>query len=401
MHFALLGDDPRVAPFLDALALRADTLLTHAVCAPQTLQATARTVKRCSNWEELLGDPTLDAVIVAGADPWLLDGARKFAEAGKAILVLADVRQTSTFIYQLTLIYAERELVLFPLLLHRTHPQVVALRSAMQTGELGAVQHLRLERALGVDSIPERNVNRMAGVLLEDVDLLRFLGGDYNQISASRSGDPLVGVAVSNITLLGESLPQSMWSASMSPEVLRGSWKLVVAGDKGTATLEGGADLLQCQLTVRAAQDARSDNGDRPPLPIPVSDKGDAKLAASATLETFLRVAAGEHLSPTWTDLSHDFELVEAVERSVARRRTVDVYFEVPSERSTFKTQMTAVGCSLLVLTFFAVILYLMIEDTVPLPAVAKRAITILLFVPIGLFLVLQLLVFLTKPARQ
>lgn len=396
MQFALLGDDPRIVPFLDALALRKETLLTHAVAAPPTLPVSARNVIRCAGWEELLGVPTLDAVIVAGSDPWLLDGARKFAEAGKAVLVLGDVRQTSTFVYQLTLVYAERELVLFPILLLRSHPQVVALKAAIQEGEVGAVQLLRLERTLGVDAIPDKNAINMAGVLLEDVDLLRFLGGEYNQIAASRSGDPLVGVAGSNITLQGEDLPQALWSATMSPDIAAGAWKLVVAGDKGTATLEGGSDPLECRLTVLKVQAAE---GGTPPWIIPPAE-GDARRAASAVLETFLQVAAGETRSPTWTDLSRDFELVEAVDRSVARRRTVDVYFEVPSERSAFKTQMTALGCSLLVLTFFAVILYLIVEDTVALPAIAKRVITILLFVPIALFLVMQLLVFLTKPAK-
>ena len=38
------------------------------------------------------------------------------------------------------------------------------------------------------------------------------------------------------------------------------------------------------------------------------------------------------------------YELQEAFEKSLERRRTIDIQFDAPSERSVFKSQMAALG---------------------------------------------------------
>jgi hypothetical protein len=85
----------------------------------------------------------------------------------------------------------------------------------------------------------------------------------------------------------------------------------------------------------------------------------------------------------------------------VRRRRTIDVYFETPSERGIFKTQMTAVGCCLLVLTPAAVVVYLAVAAAVEFPPLLKECLVALLFLPLGVFLALQLLLFVSRPANR
>src|SRR5262249_28757342 len=74
-----------------------------------------------------------------------------------------------------------------------------------------------------------------------------------------------------------------------------------------------------------------------------------------------------------WGELARAIELVDAIERSARRRRTIDVHFDTPSERGIFKTQMTAIGCSLLVLTLVAVVVYLGLAAAVVLPNLLKH----------------------------
>jgi cytochrome bd-type quinol oxidase subunit 1 len=102
-----------------------------------------------------------------------------------------------------------------------------------------------------------------------------------------------------------------------------------------------------------------------------------------------------------WGELARDVEVVDAVERSIRRRRTIDVYFETPSERGIFKTQMTAVGCSLLMLTLAAVVCYLLAAATIEMPPLMKRILVVLIVLPLGAFLALQLLVFIARPATR
>jgi hypothetical protein len=59
--------------------------------------------------------------------------------------------------------------------------------------------------------------------------------------------------------------------------------------------------------------------------------------------------------------LTRAFETVEATRASLRRRRTIDLVFESTSERSIFKSHMTAVGCGLLTLTLFGLVAFLLL----------------------------------------
>jgi hypothetical protein len=85
----------------------------------------------------------------------------------------------------------------------------------------------------------------------------------------------------------------------------------------------------------------------------------------------------------------------------VRRRRSIDIYFETQSERSQFKTQMTAIGCGVLCLTLVAVIVLLMIGALFDVPPVVMHIGRVLVFLPVFVFLGLQLLVFIAKPTSR
>ena len=101
-----------------------------------------------------------------------------------------------------------------------------------------------------------------------------------------------------------------------------------------------------------------------------------------------------------WQELVRGFETVDATGRSVARRRTIELHFEPMSERAIFKTQMTAIGCSVLIATLMLVMVYLAIASTLPLPPTILILLRTLVFAPLGIFLLLQLLYPLTRPSE-
>jgi hypothetical protein len=92
-------------------------------------------------------------------------------------------------------------------------------------------------------------------------------------------------------------------------------------------------------------------------------------------------------------------ELIEATGQSIRRRRTVDLYFDMTSERSQFKTQMSALGCGVLVLTLVLVILVLLMSEVLNLDPRARTWATMLAFGPLFLFLALQSLIVLARPS--
>jgi myo-inositol 2-dehydrogenase/D-chiro-inositol 1-dehydrogenase len=93
------------------------------------------------------------------------------------------------------------------------------------------------------------------------------------------------------------------------------------------------------------------------------------------------------------------FETIDATHRSVRRRRTIELHFEPMSERAIFKTQMTAIGCALLVATFLLTLVYLGIASLIPLPGYALIGLRALVFGPLVLFLLAQILLPLTRPS--
>ena len=76
-----------------------------------------------------------------------------------------------------------------------------------------------------------------------------------------------------------------------------------------------------------------------------------------AALEMLARARARETVRPDWTDAARSIELVDAVERSLARGRTIELHDEEISEQATFKGLMTSVGCGLLVLGLVSLVI--------------------------------------------
>ena len=126
-----------------------------------------------------------------------------------------------------------------------------------------------------------------------------------------------------------------------------------------------------------------------------------------------------------WPALVKVFETLDATHRSVKRRRTIDLHFEPMSERAAFKTQMIAMGCGVLTATLMLMLAYLAVASFVPseeterlqwlqsgtaaLDSVppasnwrhARTALAyarLLVFTPLAIFLVLQLLYPLSRP---
>jgi predicted dehydrogenase len=420
MRFALFGDGPVALSLARAIALDPAHQLIRLVGEPGLAFGRAQTNfhgRYLRHWEELLTDAEVDAVIVFGEGAEAQQAVRQIAQSGKSVLFSAELLEQVEFFYELALVETEHPGQLFPLLVLRGHTLVLKLQELLARNALGEVRHLELHRQI----VPSAN-GRTATLLTEsdltrpllaDADLLDALCGPYDQVTASRSGNAGEGYSLATVTLGGQSAPQALWTAAAN--TADHDWRLVLTAEAGIAVLEGNPEAGDLTLTVqRPGHPAESEES--------VADSGpwllerfiasqavaseDGLQAATPHAPAEAGTPAGHrrnHLPeiPLWTEFAHVIELVEAVERSVRRRRTIDVYFDPPSERGIFKTQMTAVGCSLLVLTLAAVVMYAVLEAAVNLAPPLRRVLVTLIFVPLLVFLALQLLVFVTRPGTR
>ena len=407
LRFALLGDGQTAMSVARAVSAHPAHRLIRQVDWPHSPSSAfpfVPGVRISRSWEELLTDAEVDAVIVAGWDDDLQPVVRQLVQAGKAVLVAPQLVQSAAFFYELALVESESPGRIFPMLGLRGHPRVLKLQELISQGDLGNIRHVQIERKIASQATDGRAALMtqadLASALLLDADLLRILCGSYDQVTASRSGDAGVGNSLATVMLAGAGVPQAVWTATAHAG--DDDWLLLVSGELGTAELDGNPEEGLLRLTLRMGE-----------LPAIVEES----LADEGKwlLETFASSLAPQsdsaaparrrldHLaeSSLWKELARAVELVDAVERSVRRRRTIDVYFETPSERGIFKTQMTAVGCSLLMLTLAAVVFYLLLAATVEMPPLVNRVLVGLIFLPLGVFLALQFLVFVARPATR
>ncbi len=394
MRFALLCDDPRVLPIIRALEARVDGhQLTHAVRTTAEADALLHGlsgVRFVGHWEDLLAANEFDAVIVGGNDVQILEGAKQLATARIPLLFVPFAEQGSTYIYELSLIRDDNRVDLWPLFWHRYDQAVIQLKKAIDDGELGRIQFLQLQRAISQASpglpISQRIVDNE---LLHDVDLPRWLMGDYDQVTALRTAASSDGVQMQSVVLAGRSLPEANWS--ISSVAGPSEWKLTIRGEKGLAELRRVGDSQSWKYEF---SDCRVE--------------GDEQQTVRNVLSAFVAStpATDYHDSETrtvdshgWGELVKCYETVDASHRSIRRRRTIELHFEPMSERAIFKTQMAATGCGLLIGTFLLTLCYLGIASLVPLPRGVLIGMRTVVFAPLVVFLFAQILLPLTRPS--
>jgi predicted dehydrogenase len=334
MDFAVLGDDPACLPLVRAIeASQRHRVTAMADCAriAADLAATAPGARLCPDWQELLVVPQLDAVVVSGHRQSVLEGARQLAGAGKHLLLFPDSRQGAAFAYDLLPIHDERQVRLTPVFAHRLALPWRELQARIRSGDLAGLRYLQLEESHPADATGGLlSLTGIDNALLHDSDLLRWLAGDYLQVTCLQTGATADGAALVTVTLAGSGVPEATWTmrAAHAP-----------ARRQLTAALQGAA-----AKTVSDQPDAE------PPLDV-----------CAAVLQQFKQQVAGQSTGADWSDLVRAFDIVDGARRSVRRRRTVELSREEISERSQFKTHMTALGCGLLGYTLVGVVAALLV----------------------------------------
>ncbi len=354
MNFVLLGDNPAALPLLRAVCdSESDRLIGAALIG--TLQTElillAPEARVTSRWDEFLTDASVEAVIVAGNDPEVLDAARQFAAAGKPLLFLPQAAHGSAILYELSLIHDDTGVLLFPAFAARGDLADSRLKEQIVEGALGQVRYLEMsrEQKVGTAGRTVLSSHDVDEALLRDVDLLRYLGGDYNQVTALYTGVSAEGIASATVTLAGNDLPQATWT--MKGVSTPSRWQLKFVGNHGSANLVGNDTDCEVHVETNERGSGQTAFEQTQPCRLPTG---------TAILERFRAAVNSVSPSRDWTELIRAMETVEATHRSIRRRRTIDLHFESTSERSLFKTQMTAIGCGVISFTFFAVILLLL-----------------------------------------
>ena len=316
MNFALVGDDAAAIPLLEAILGAGHRVVRAALAEPAVgglaSHAEWSSVPRCS-WEELLIDSSVEAIVIAGDSDEVQTAAKLLASAGKPLLIVPRIPFGAACAYELSLVRDDSHVELMPAFTLRFVPELVSLSQRFAAGELGVIRRLQVDRELPSSSTTSGLTDaEIDAAALDDIDLLQWLGGRYDQVTAQRSGLTDQGCSQATLILAGSGLPDATWTARRGPVAL---WRLTVETDREPILLE----------------------------------RLNASTAPAAMIVAF--VTSKIPHAPTWSDAVRAFDVLDAARRSLRRRRTIDLHFEILSERQQFKTQMTAIGCGMLMLT--------------------------------------------------
>ena len=381
MKLALLGDHADLAPVLDGIRASGRHTIRWAACVEAETAPLVRSAEILPNRESLLAIDDADAVLVAGSSQRVLQAARQIAAERVPLVILPAAELGSAFLYELSLVRDDLRVPLFPFFPLRRHRLLDDFRSHLESDAYGKLLQLDFERfESGGTRIPLSVCDHR---LLWDTDLLWHLGGDYDQITAFRAGADAGSVSSQAVTFAGRDLPEATWNHRSGDD---SRWTLKLRLERGEAEIKGRGSFLLTEIR-------RADGWTESPR------DDDFGVAVGDELDRVESAIEADRLDDGWNEFVRELEAVETTYRSVRRRRTIDLHREVTSERNLFKTQMSALGCGVLMLTLVLLIVVLIAGQAFELGSGVMKALRILVFAPLFCFLLLQLLLGITRPS--
>lgn len=357
MRFALLGDHPaglELAAVLDSsrheVAAYTSRLKDHwTSCWP-----VARFV---GDVEEVLADPSIDGVIVAGRSSLREEQLRRALQAERAVFCVYPPSEKLAAAYEASLIQKDTGALLLPVVVEGLHPVFSRLQELLRNGaDVGDLLLVDLEWT-GVfgDSPPEDNTGLVQ--TFPGWFLLQRLLGEITEVSAYALEDSADRRAP--FLLSGKSGEGVLFRELFLHDPDRSECRLRVVGKKGNLDVwfpgcwdgpvylnwvdSHGESRQESWETWDPWQDylARVDSSLPPALP----SESNSRHQESGF--TFFR----------WEDCIRAMELDDAVRYSLQKRRTVQIEYPEATEETGFKGTMVLVGCSVMWMALVLLIL--------------------------------------------
>ncbi|WP_166820558.1 hypothetical protein [Thalassoroseus pseudoceratinae] len=355
MRFALVGDDPAMLPLVQAIGDSERHELTHATLSgditTDLLQLVPQ-VKIVDDWSELLVLKELDTVLVGGSAASVLEAARRLAGEGISMMVFPCVAYGEGLAYELALIRDEHGATILPAVPLAIHPATIAIHGQIEDArnpdanvdDVPKIREIRLRRRINTGNANRMTRSDLESSLLSDLCILGGLSKTYHRITAILTGSTEDSLSTATVTLNGSGLPDAVWTCETADHDRR---DLTFVLNEDEQRYSSGETLDELVL-----ENASESYAQRP--------AGQSLLKAIEHPNQPRRTSAGTAIQAfNWTNLVRAYEQLHAVRKSIRKGRTIELHFEDTSERSQFKSQMTAIGCGVLTLTFFGVLAYL------------------------------------------
>jgi predicted dehydrogenase len=357
MRFALLGEHIDGLDVARALVASGRHELATYSGGPTGADALRRGGIRAqivADLEEVLADPTVEAVIVAGALEERAYQLRRALQSERHVLCVHPPDDGPELAYEAAMVQGDTGCVLLPLMPESLHPGILRLRElATDQTALGILQLVEMERCAAepvlIDAGLERHRPSLPGW-----DLLRALGGEIAEVVGFATAEALS--CREPALLSGRFEARGLFQARYLTNQPESSLKVRLVGTFSRAELSFPAGWPgPARLVWRDESGACEQSWDAWNPWTPVVAAFDLALARQGAPRPDDMVEEPPTL--TWQTAIRSLELDDAVRRSVLRRRVSALEYPEATEEVGFKGTMTLVGCGLLWAIFFLLIL--------------------------------------------
>ncbi len=337
MRFALLGDHPDGLDMARALVESGRHALAVYSGPPLGIEYLARAglrPPRVGDLEEVLADPGIDAVIVAGSLSNRAAQLRRALQSERHVLCVHPADRLPDVAYEAAMLQTDTGCVLLPLLPEALHPGVRRLAELARAGEpeprLLEFERWSTEELIGSGDAEGR------GRSVPGWDVLRAVGGEIAEVSAL-SGVEAELAPDEPLLLVGRFVDGLLLQATYLPHQAEPRWRLALVYRTGRAALEfegGWPGPARLSYTDVHGQ--------------PHAETWPALDPWAALVDAFEHAMDGGDTAVAWHDELRALELDDAARRSIERRRSSTLEYQEATEQASFKGTMTLVGCGLL-----------------------------------------------------
>jgi hypothetical protein len=192
--------------------------------------------------------------------------------------------------------------------------------------------------------------------LARDAEPLAVVAGDIRRVSAVGPVKGQGSFASLQTQMTCGTVPSARWSvgglAGAEHDMV-----MTLVGERGTVTLRASDEhdaSHQSGWTLETI--AAGERHNESLEPFDSAQVAIREFASAVAADSEQRRAAS-----TWENATRAMEVVDAVELSLEKNRTVDVHQQQLTERMAFRGTMSALGCGLLLFGFFALVFVTMV----------------------------------------
>jgi hypothetical protein len=333
MRFAILGDHPDGWSMARALIAsgRHMVLAYQGPTPEQKLRPDWPVLRVSTDLEEILADPQIEAVIVAGRPGERLDQLRRVLQSERPALCVHPVDHRPDGAYEMNMLQGDVHQVVLPILTEAVHPAIDELRRR----HLDPPAQPRLVELVfaGPEDFLFESSELESRPRFPGWTLLRRLGGEIVEVSGFAVAEE---VTTGNVVLVqGRFESGCLLTVRYIPQPCQSRGTEVVIHTEGreptrTALADAPTDDVVWQSLIVRFEEAV---GELKSLPRAFPGAGPA---------------AGQADTLSWQDEIRALELDDSTRRSIERRRAYALEFQDASEDVGFKGTMTLVGCALL-----------------------------------------------------